>query len=154
MTAPSSAHGTVRPGPGRPPRAGTAALRTRLEEDLRTGQVAAPLEYLEWMMERDPAIDRATARQIVYRERRRVLEEAGVDDGPRGHGGAQPRSSTLALRTRLEQDARDGALRPAQDYVRWLLGQDREVGLRMARQAVYRELRRLRYTGAGRATGA
>lgn len=153
MTTPSPA-GTVRPGPGRPPRVGTAALRTRLEEDVRSGQVAPALEYLEWMMQQDPSIDRATARQIVYRERRRVLEEAGVDDGPRGHGGAQPRGSTLALRHRLEQDARDGSLGPAQDYVRWLLSQDQEVGLRVARQAVYRELRRLRYTGAGRATGA
>lgn len=61
-----------------------------------------------------------------------------------GQRGRRPRPSTLALRDRMERDhAKDGTLRPAPEYVRWLLARDRDVGLAVARQVVYRERRRL-----------
>ncbi len=60
-------------GRGRKPRAGTLALRERLEEDHDQGGIAEPKQYVHWLMRIDPSISITVARQVVYRERRRFL---------------------------------------------------------------------------------
>lgn len=58
---------------GRRPRAGTVKLRQRLARDAQKGNVREAAHYVRWMLKQDPEVELATARQIVYRERRRVL---------------------------------------------------------------------------------
>lgn len=56
---------------GRKPRPGTVKLRERLARDAQKGNVRDASDYVKWMVKQDPEVDLATARQIVYRERRR-----------------------------------------------------------------------------------
>ena len=59
---------------GRKPRPSTVALRRRLADDVRKGDVAAPRDYVKWLLKQDDDVSLAVARQVVYRERRRALE--------------------------------------------------------------------------------
>lgn len=59
---------------GRKPRPGTIKLRARLEKDSQKGQLRDAAHYVKWMLKQDPDVGLATARQIVYRERRSALE--------------------------------------------------------------------------------
>lgn len=58
---------------GRKPRPGTVKLRERLARDAQKDNVREAAHYVRWMVKQDPEVDLATARQIVYRERRRVV---------------------------------------------------------------------------------
>lgn len=127
-------------GPGRPPRAGTHALRARLTEDAKKGSLRSSREYVNWMVKQDPGIALPTARQIVYRERRRLVDENPELTVEESQG--RRRDSTLELRKRIEKDAAGSGVKDAKQYVKWLVEHDRELGLKSARQTVYRELRR------------
>lgn len=59
---------------GRKPRPSTVRLRGRLQKDLEQDAIGKPREYVEWLMGIDPDLSLASARQIVYRERRLALE--------------------------------------------------------------------------------
>lgn len=59
-----------------------------------------------------------------------------------GRRGRKPRASTVALRQKLADDVKKGRLHEPKAYVRWLLKQDEDVSLAVARQVVYRERRR------------
>ncbi len=69
-----------------------------------------------------------------------------AQDGPRepGKRGRKPRASTVKLRERLEKDHKGGKLSEPPVYVKWLINEDEEVGLPMARTVVYRELKKYR----------
>lgn len=70
-------HGTLPAGDGkrgRKPRPGTVKLRTRLAKDAEAGNVAPAKDYVKWLLAEDPEISLSVARQVVYRERRLVLE--------------------------------------------------------------------------------
>ncbi len=60
--------------------------------------------------------------------------------GPRGR---PPRASTVRLRKILQADADSHQLKPAKEYVDWLLRNDSTIGVQVARQVVYRERRRV-----------
>lgn len=62
---------------------------------------------------------------------------------PAGNGkrGRKPRPGTVKLRAKLAKDAKGNKVRPAKDYVKWLLSEDPEISLSVARQVVYRERR-------------
>ena len=66
--------------------------------------------------------------------------------GPRepGKRGRKPRPSTVKLREKLEREHKAGKLSQPPVYVKWLIDQDEEVGLPMARTVVYRELKKYR----------
>ncbi len=59
---------------GRKPRASTVKLREKLAKDHGTGGVKEPKSYVKWLIQQDTDISLATARQVVYRERRSILE--------------------------------------------------------------------------------
>lgn len=59
---------------GRRPRESTLALRRRLQSDAAKDQVAAPQDYVQWLLAKDPDVSVSVARQVVYRERRRTLD--------------------------------------------------------------------------------
>ncbi len=59
-------------GRGRKPRPGTVKLRQKLARDARAGRLDEPTEYFRWLVKEDETISRAVARQVVYRELRRV----------------------------------------------------------------------------------
>jgi len=61
-----------------------------------------------------------------------------------GKRGRKPRASTVALRERMSADQLSGGLKRPQQYVRWLIECDTQIGLPFARAVVYRELRALR----------
>lgn len=63
---------------------------------------------------------------------------AGPGSGKRGR---KPRPSTVKLRQKLDRDAGRGAVRPAPEYVKWLVKEDDTISLVVARQVVYRERR-------------
>lgn len=67
-------------------------------------------------------------------------------DGPRepGKRGRKPRPSTVKLREKLEKDHKGGKMLEPPAYVKWLINEDEEVGLPMARTVVYRELKKYR----------
>ncbi|MHB1260121.1 MAG: hypothetical protein ACYC2H_00250 [Thermoplasmatota archaeon] len=65
----------------------------------------------------------------------------GPTGGPRGR---KPRPSTLALREKLAHDKKTAKLRDPPTYAKWLIEQDEEIGLPMARTVVYRELKKFR----------
>ena len=69
-----------------------------------------------------------------------------ASDGPRepGKRGRKPRPSTVKLREKLEREHKAGKLSQPPVYVKWLIDQDEEVGLPMARTVVYRELKKYR----------
>lgn len=68
-----AAKGPSRPGQrGRRPRPGTVALREQLERDAKAGRLKDNQHYVKWILQRDEGLSLAVARQIVYRERRRV----------------------------------------------------------------------------------
>lgn len=73
------------------------------------------------------------------------IREHSHDVGLDGEGrpGRKPRASTVRLRLKLRQDKANGGLRNNPHYVGWLMEQDSEVGLAVARQTVYRERKRL-----------
>ncbi len=66
------------PGPrtpgqrGRRPRPGTTALREQLARDVKSGKLKDNQHYVKWVLSRDDGLSLAVARQIVYRERRKV----------------------------------------------------------------------------------
>lgn len=66
--------------------------------------------------------------------------------GPRepGKRGRKPRPSTVRLREKLEREHKSGKLADPPTYVKWLINEDEEVGLPMARTVVYRELKKYR----------
>lgn len=57
---------------GRRPRPGTLALREQLARDDKAGKLKDNQHYVKWILQRDPGLSLAVARQIVYRERRKV----------------------------------------------------------------------------------
>ncbi len=59
---------------GRKPRASTVKLREKLANDVDRGGVKEPKIYVKWLIQQDNEISLATARQVVYRERRSILE--------------------------------------------------------------------------------
>lgn len=59
-------------GRGRRPRASTVALRDLLSTDKKDGRDRPNQEYVDWMLAQDETLSLPVARQIVYRERRRV----------------------------------------------------------------------------------
>ncbi len=59
---------------GRKPRASTVKLREKLARDHSSDAVKEPKAYVKWLIQQDDEISLATARQVVYRERRAVLE--------------------------------------------------------------------------------
>jgi hypothetical protein len=82
---------TIRPGPyrkglalavvadaagpqtrGRKPRPGTVKLRQRLERDHRHGRLQDARYYFQWLLVEDPTVNQGVARQVVYRELRRL----------------------------------------------------------------------------------
>ena len=69
---------TASPGPSRPgqrgrrPRPGTVALREQLERDAKAKRLKDNQHYVKWILQRDEGLSLAVARQIVYRERRRI----------------------------------------------------------------------------------
>lgn len=67
-------------------------------------------------------------------------------DVPRepGKRGRKPRASTVKLREKLEKDHKAGKIAEPPVYVKWLINEDEEVGLPMARTVVYRELKKFR----------
>lgn len=69
-----------------------------------------------------------------------------ASDVPRepGKRGRKPRASTVKLREKLEKDHKGGKLSEPPAYVKWLINEDEEVGLPMARTVVYRELKKYR----------
>jgi hypothetical protein len=69
-----------------------------------------------------------------------------ASDGPRepGKRGRKPRPSTVKLREKLEKDHKGGKILEPPAYVKWLINEDEEVGLPMARTVVYRELKKYR----------
>ncbi len=144
--------GVPRDGRGRPPRQSTVELRKMLKDDGEAGAIQPTSHYVEWMLSVDNDVAETTARSIVYRERRAALEaypRAAVGQRrprrPRAGGaavGRKPSASTQLLRERLEQDAKAGELGEVQHYVDWLIKEDRHIGLKQARQLVYRERKR------------
>ncbi len=81
---------------------------------------------------------------IVPRSNGRSPRQAS--SGPRepGKRGRKPRPSTVKLREKLEKDHKTGKLSDPPVYVKWLINEDEEVGLPMARTVVYRELKTYR----------
>jgi len=77
-------------------------------------------------------------------------------DNPGGRGssrrgkGRPPRASTLELRERLAADHAAGKLRAARDYVDWVAERDPQASRAGLQQTVYRELRAMGGTRAGR----
>lgn len=65
---------------GRKPRPSTVKLRERLAKDAAKGNVDKAPVYVKWVLSIDPDISLATARQVVYRERRAALEAAEAGD--------------------------------------------------------------------------
>ncbi len=138
-------------GRGRPPRPSTLELREKLKADGEAGAIHPTGHYLEWLLEKDDDLAEATARSIVYRERRAALEAypgAEIRKGRRGRRGGEtrgrkPSPATLKLRERLEADAREGSVQDPQFYIKWLIDQDKEIGLKQARPIVYRERRQI-----------
>lgn len=63
---------------------------------------------------------------------------AGLGSGKRGR---KPRPSTVKLRKKLDRDANRGAVKPAPEYLKWLVKEDDTISLPVARQVVYRERR-------------
>lgn len=59
---------------GRKPRPGTVKLRQKLAKDAKANKVRAAKEYVKWLLAEDPEISLSVARQVVYRERRAVME--------------------------------------------------------------------------------
>lgn len=57
---------------GRKPRPGTIKLRQRLERDLGRGRLHDAPFYFQWLLREDPTVSQAVARQVVYRELRRL----------------------------------------------------------------------------------
>ncbi len=57
---------------GRRPRPGTSALREQLARDAKAGKLKDTQHYVKWILARDAGLSLAVARQIVYRERRKV----------------------------------------------------------------------------------
>ncbi len=57
---------------GRRPRPGTVALREQLSRDAKAGKLKENPHYVKWILQRDEGLSLAVARQIVYRERRRI----------------------------------------------------------------------------------
>lgn len=57
---------------GRRPRPGTVALREQLTRDAKSGKLKENPFYVKWILQRDEGLSLAVARQIVYRERRRL----------------------------------------------------------------------------------
>ena len=53
---------------GRPPLAGTVALRERMDNDLSQGGLASPSTYMDFLTAREAGIRRTTAQHIVRRE--------------------------------------------------------------------------------------
>ena len=71
--------GGARPGGakrGRKPRPSTVKLREKLARDVKADNVKAPRDYVKWLLQQDDDVGLATARQVVYRERRAALEAA------------------------------------------------------------------------------
>ncbi|HEX2066125.1 MAG TPA: hypothetical protein VHI93_04860 [Candidatus Thermoplasmatota archaeon] len=66
--------------------------------------------------------------------------------------GRPPRPSTLDLRQRLAADKAAGKLRPASDYVQWVMARDPGAPRLGVQQTVYRELRAV--GGTARRKGA
>lgn len=58
--------------PGRKPRTSTVRLRLKLRQDKAEGQLRNNPHYVRWLMELDPEVNLAVARQTVYRERKRL----------------------------------------------------------------------------------
>lgn len=58
--------------PGRRPRASTVRLRHKLRQDKAGGSLRDNPHYVRWLMETDPEVGLAVARQTVYRERKRL----------------------------------------------------------------------------------
>jgi len=73
-----------------------------------------------------------------------VVPLVGRQGAPRGDGrrGRKPRDSTVQLRRKLDEDARKNEVKEPRHYVKWLISQDSDVSLAVARQVVYRERRR------------
>lgn len=73
------------------------------------------------------------------------IRDHAFDSGLDGEGrpGRKPRQSTIRLRHRLRDDKSKGGLQDNPHYVRWLLNQDPQISLPVARQTVYRERKRL-----------
>lgn len=71
-----------------------------------------------------------------------IMPSAPAGAAGLGRRGRKPRPSTVALRRRLAEDVKGKRLREPRDYVKWLLKQDDDVSLAVARQVVYRERRR------------
>ncbi len=67
---------------GRKPRASTVKLRKKLQRDFLSGSVRPAPEYVRWVTQEDPGISLAVARQVVYRERRAMLNQ--IHDGANG----------------------------------------------------------------------
>ena len=59
-----------------------------------------------------------------------------------GKRGRKPRPSTIALRERLEKDHAGGKMLTKQQYVRWLIDNDEQIGLQVANTVVYREMKK------------
>lgn len=78
-----------------------------------------------------------------YRKGISMVPLTGGSRSPLGSGkrGRKPRPGTLKLRTKLSHDAKSGKLGPAKNYVKWLLQEDPDIQLSVARQVVYRERR-------------
>ncbi len=57
---------------GRRPRPGTTALREQLARDAKARKLKDNQHYVRWVLARDDGLSLAVARQIVYRERRKV----------------------------------------------------------------------------------
>ncbi len=60
---------------GRKPRASTVKLREKLVRDKADGGLRAPREYVTWLRKLDHDLTLSGARQVVYRERRVVMQE-------------------------------------------------------------------------------
>jgi hypothetical protein len=69
---------------------------------------------------------------------------ANGHEGAAAKRGRKPRPSTSALREKLAKESETGGLNDPPHYVQWLLEQDAEVGLAMARTIVYREMKKFR----------
>lgn len=76
-----------------------------------------------------------------YRKGVAVVAISNKTDDARSPG-RQPRAGTVKLRDKLARDAAAGRLHDAPFYYRWILKEDDTISQAVARQVVYRELKR------------
>lgn len=130
------------PALGRKPSKAALLLRSRLNDDARAGKLGEATDYVVWVMGHQDDLSLQNARNLVYRELRRV-RGSGLGEAPSGRGGQRPRPSTLAVRKAIERDHAKGKLKRNAHYVKLALSKDEGLSESAANQMVYRELKRV-----------